>query len=49
MGISSILTGLVPHVYELYGLLAIMFINECFWGAAETTTNMMLLHLWEKG
>ena len=49
MGISGILTGLIAHIHELYVLLAILFINGCFWGAAETTMNMMLLHLWGKG
>ena len=49
MGITGILTGLIAHIHDLYGLLAILFINGCFWGATETGTNMMLLHLWGKG
>ena len=48
MGITAVLTALIPHVSELKYFLSMFFINGCFWGSMEAGANMMLLHLWGK-
>ena len=49
MGLSGILTAVLPHIHELYTLLSILFINGCFWGACDAAGCIMMLHIWGKG
>ena len=49
MAITTVLTAAMPHVYELYSLLTVFFLNGGFLGFFEAGANMQLLHLWGKG
>ena len=48
MGISTVLTAILPHLTNLYVFLSAFFVTGCFLGALETGANMMLLHIWGK-